>query len=227
MQFYKIGLVLLASGISQIDAFGCSNCLGKNPDVVYGGCQYMMKKMFNPSTSEIRVGQQDCRQLVLDSKCCEGKCSADPKTCLKSNPLEATPLKYIRRDPALLDVRSLLTGEPPYDAIDSTEELQALHPRAFRTWHVEGSPSSSSSSVEERGLGEACCIAVRTVMATGFAQLAPYAATMEWSDTQTSAVILMVSAAASAAACQKVFGIKCTGYVRFPSRYDSEMDRGR
>lgn len=221
MHICKIGLVLLAAGIPQIAAFGCSNCLGEKKDVVYGGCQYMMKKMFNPSTSELTVSQKDCNELVLTDKCCEGKCSADANTCLKSDPLQAAPFMHIKRNPALLDVRSLLTGEPPYDLIRSTEELQSLHPRAFRTWHVEGSSANGlDMSVEERGLGDACCIAVKTVMGAGFAQLAPYVATFEWSDTQTSAVILMVSAAASAAACQKVFGIKCTGYVQalIPSR---------
>ena len=219
MKVYSLTLTWLACGLPSINAYGCSNCLGIKNDFIYGGCTFLMTKMFNPSTVELGVGKNICREFVQVDRCCTSSCSASPQTCMNTPvPTDESTLKQlevIKRNPALLDVRSLLLGEPPYHLIRETKDLQALHPRAFQGWHVEGSFSEVGRdlSLEERGVGQACCIAVKTTMLAGFGQLAPYAATMEWTDSNTAGVILIAAAAAGAAACNKAFGVMCAGYV--------------
>ncbi|MCJ1362783.1 hypothetical protein MMC16_001889 [Acarospora aff. strigata] len=121
-------------------------------------------------------------------------------------------LEKIKRDPPSLDMPALLARDPPYDAIETTAELRALHPRAFETWQVDtGLSEPQGGPLVERGNPQICCNLARSITKGGVEAIAGVTGT-DNSDQQYAAMLAIAVGYATSSACARWYAVVCNPF---------------
>lgn len=223
MKFFPVALatvitVALASGGN---ALGCPRCFGVDRGKLLADCQRLCQR---PKDGFPRGKAQDtcvrsCEKFIQTDDCCAPTCLALTNTCLKPSSISKRDtvalmdsrlqLEKIKRDPASLNLPALVAREPPYDAIETTAELQALHPRGLETWQVEtGLSVRPEGTLVERGNPQICCNLARIITNGGVLAITGAMGT-DNSDQQYAAMLAIAVGFATSSACARWYAIVC------------------
>lgn len=210
-----LGLAQVAL-IPAVTALGCANCLNYDKGLITSICHKACAdpKIGFRKPNEVTNCQQYCDHFVNDQKCCNTvTCAADPFTCthpqrLSSRDTESDKaalreLESIERDPSLLDLSRLVSRDPPYHMIRSTEDLRSLNPRALAHWQMEG---SQTTGLQTRSNAEVCCLIAKG-MVWGAQTMLPSAYQSE--DNFHALIILSAIGMGAAWTCGKLYAMPC------------------
>ncbi|GME66438.1 hypothetical protein K490DRAFT_5277 [Neofusicoccum parvum] len=242
MQITQLGLIVTLAAARAVTAYGCSNCAGADLGRVRGGCLQACNEAFTTGTSERGFCRDECPTVVADDKCCVATCAGSRNTCVRDSLValakgragvrraaDAEQLDRIRRDPRLLDVRALALREPPYDAVETTEQLRALDPRGLRGWTVQGDGGGAAAGALEKRVnpGVVCCKTAKTIMAGAGALLPTSMVLSEMTDEETvAAMVLVAFGAAGTYACSRAYQINCVFDGTVPTPTNTVARRG-
>ncbi|KAF2091484.1 hypothetical protein K490DRAFT_5277, partial [Saccharata proteae CBS 121410] len=208
---------------SAVNAIGCDNCLDQSKDTIRLGCFEQCASAYNAGTDEYEYCRSECTTFVFNDKCCNTACVSNTQKCYDNSmtslskghwnnkrdgeiPDRSEELEAIRRDPRILNYKALLMREPPYDAIQTTEELRSLNPRAFKNYFLE---TDTAGELDKRvDPGKACCHAGKMALAAGSAALAKGVAT-DSPEEMVGAMVMVAFGAAVSYTCSKVYNTQC------------------
>lgn len=206
---------------SSVDALGCPRCFGFDQRKLVASCQAICQhpKFGFPSGKARTACLKNCETFINGDRCCAPTCLAATNTCLKPSSISKRDtvalmasrdqLEKVKRNPASLDMPTLLAREPPYDIIETTADLQALNPRAFETWQVDtGLSKPEAGTLVERANPQICCNLARIMVTAGVTALAGSMGNDD-SDQQYAAMLAITIGWAASSACARYYAIIC------------------
>ena len=222
MLFWKAAAVLVFAYLSLVPsawAVGCNQCLGYDKTGITSICKTACAdpKIGFTVPNQISNCQGNCDKFVNAQACCNTvSCSPDPQTCTHPSRLSSRDVKAmnavseelenIKRDASLIDYSRLISRDPPYDLIGSTEDLRQLNPRTLGHWRLE---ESDGGDVQKRGPADVCC-KVAKAMVGGAQALLPL---NQSKDDLYAGIITIAIGLAAAEVCGFYFATICNPYV--------------
>ena len=216
-----LATVITVALLSWGTALGCPRCFGLDRGRLLADCQRLCRRPMDgfPPGKAQDTCTRSCEKFIQTDHCCSPTCLALTNTCLKPSGIEKrdtvtlmdsrVQLEKVKRDPPSLDMPALLAREPPYDAIGTTAELRALHPRALETWQVDtGLSEPQEGALVERGNPQICCNLARIITNGGVLAIAGATGT-DNSDQQYAAMLAIAVGFATSSACSRWYAIVC------------------